>query len=489
MPDRWIEPRRPLHTVRAVGASEAIGAGSIGRRLCLLALLLMAAVCTLPAQTLARPGLAGSGLKTSPWWKHAVFYRIGDSPAAGSNAPTEPQKLDFKGISSRLDALQSLGVNALLIPMPKMPSSLAPDPALDDFDQLMHQASQHGIRVLLSIPASQISNDLPDVARFWLSRGVAGFHLATPPGASPQSIAAQLETLRKITGSAVGERIVISDFNPDAAGNVHTTKAPGRSSRRASRASREGENTASQLQIDSRLSSVQLPDAANLRLLLTQSLADPNAMLDFDPPAPPPNSPNPYPALAKAMATILLTTHSATLIDASAGLVLLPTVDHSEAAVPVKPVSPPPPPPKQLPPGVYLPFVPYVAPPKPHPSAVAKPTPPDPLTAWYGKLASLHHDNAVLRYGSKTFLDFDAQNALVWVSRTGSQDRLTPPVVVVCNLSSSPIQLSLAAGIKSLGLRGTYLLTLLRSDKAMGAQDLNSVKVPPFGVYIGGLHR
>jgi hypothetical protein len=106
---------------------------------------------------------------------------------------------------------------------------------------------------------------------------------------------------------------------------------------------------------------------------------------------------------------------------------------------------------------------------------------------WYRQLVVLNHDNAVLHSGSKTLLDFDAQNALVWVSRPPSASAHTPPVIVICNLSSSPLQLSLAATIKSLNLRGFFLRTLLRSDKAMGAQDINAVTVPPFGVYIGEL--
>jgi alpha-glucosidase len=59
--------------------------------------------------------------------------------------------------------------------------------------------------------------------------------------------------------------------------------------------------------------------------------------------------------------------------------------------------------------------------------------------------------------------------------------------VVICNLSASPIQLSLTAAMKQLNLRGFYLRALLRSDNGMGAQDLNSVTLPPFAVYIGEL--
>ena len=180
--------------------------------------------------------------------------------------------------------------------------------------------------------------------------------------------------------------------------------------------------------------------------MLAQSLGAPNLLLDFQPPSPPSGSPDPYPALARAMAAILLTSHSAALIDE--GLNLQPVATPSSTT----------------------------------PSA---PT----LADWYSKLSALHHGNATVRYGSVTPLSFDAQNALVWVIRPASNSSLAPPVVVVCNLSSSPLQLSLTSAIHGLNLRGSYLITLLRSDQAMGAQDLNSVALPPFAVYIGELHR
>jgi alpha-glucosidase len=102
-------------------------------------------------------------------------------------------------------------------------------------------------------------------------------------------------------------------------------------------------------------------------------------------------------------------------------------------------------------------------------------------------LATLRVSNAVLRTGTKTLLDFDAQNTLVWVSRPQKESVTARPIVVACNLSSSPVQLSLTAAMKSLNLRGFFLRSLLRTDQAMGAQDLNSVTVPAFGVYIGEL--
>jgi alpha-glucosidase len=452
----------------------------------IVACLLLAATCTTPAQTLARPGWAGSGLNADPWWKQAVFYRIAASPADRSHAAAYRQGADFKAIAARLDALHSLGVDALLLPMPTLPSSLAPDPALDDFDELIHQASRRGIRVLLSFSVSNGTADLSATARFWLSRGVAGFHLGSPPGASlsptPQDSQAIVQALRKITGSAVGSRIVISDFNP----NVSATPLASSSSRQTTRsafsrrADRPRDSADAQLQIDPRLAQLDLPEAANLRPLLAQSLLTPNLLLDFHPPAPPSSSPDPYPALAHVMAAILLTTHSAALIDADESLALQPDTP---------PAPPAPPAPDAALPSSAAHSISVNRPAIPSLMSRSTSLPAPALADWYSKLSALHHGNATLRYGSVTLLNFDSQNALVWVSRPASGAGPAPPVVVACNLSSSPVQLSLTSAIRGLSLRGTYLLTLLRSGQAMGPQDLNSVTLPPFGVYIGELHR
>jgi alpha-glucosidase len=441
-----------------------------------IAALLLAAALPASAQTLARPGLAGSGLNADPWWRQAVFYQVSASPAnPPGSSPAEQlhlqQSADLSSITARLDALHSLGVDALIVPMPALPRSLAPTPALDDFDDLIHQASQRGIRILVDFPASTVTPDLPAVARFWLSRGVAGFHLVTPPSTSPQDAQAILQAVRQIAGSVVGSRIVISDFNPGASATPPATRQPTRGSS-TRRSSRSGDTASAQLQIDPQFSQLDLPDAAGLRTLLTQSLAVPNLLLDFHPPAPTPGSPDPYPALARAIAAILLTTHSAALIDASPNLVLQPDPTSAPEA------APPPIPVRAL--AVNHPA------PTPRPAA----TPPAPtLTDWYSKLSALHHGNATVRYGSVTLLNFDSQNALVWVIRPAANSGLAPPVVVACNLSSSPLRLSLTAAIHGLNLRGSYLLTLLRSDQAMGPQDLDSVTLPPFAVYIGELHR
>ena len=441
--------------------------------LCCFAAFLAAASVPAFAQMLARPGWNGNGLDTSPWWQRAVFYRI-DSPA------------DTADIASRLDALRSLGVDALILPAPELPppGSSGAMPNLDDLDNLLRQASSHDIRVLLTLHAANAKADLSGLARFWLSRGVAGLYIATPPGTTAEQTQALVEAVRKSASGALGRRVVLTDLDlaPPDGRDVHQ---PPRNAAPA-RTSRSGPAVA-QLQIDSRLGRLPALDAASLRPLLVQAIAQPDLLLDTYPATADASSPT-RPPLAEAMAAIALITHPAALIDSSANLVLEPSSDQSAAPAPSEQPARPTPPPAPLPPGTYLPYVPYVPPPpKPRPAVAPTPKPADPLTNWYRQLAVLHHDNAVVRSGSKIFLDFDAQNALVWVNRPASPSPLNPPVVVVCNLSSAPLQLSLTAAIKQLNLRGFFLRPLLRSYDAMGAQPLDNVTLPPFGVYIGEL--
>jgi alpha-glucosidase len=463
-----ISERRVPHPFRVLCATDGrqqTRSGSTLRRLSIAALLLLALALPAAAQTLARPGWAGSGLNTDPWWRQAVFYQI------STETPASP--IDFKSIAARLDALHTLGIDALIVPMPPLPASLDSGPALDDFDELIHQASRRGIRVLVTLPAPSLPSDLAPIARFWLSRGVAGFRLVTPPESSPQDSQSLLQSLRKITNSAVGQRIVLSDFNPAATATPVPSPASRQPSRTAStrRANRSGDALNAQLQIDSEFSHLDLPEAANLRPLLARSLLTPNILLDFYHPASPPNEPDPYPALAHAISAILLTTHSAALIDASPSLALQPDATPAPEAAPQPATA------RTL--AIN------------HPAPIFRPAaPPAPTLAdWIGKLSALHHGNATVRYGSVSVLDFDSQNALVWIIRPATNSALTPPVVVACNLSSSPQQLSLTSALHSVNLRGSFLLTLLRSDQAMGPQDLDAVALPPFAVYIGELHR
>jgi alpha-glucosidase len=136
-------------------------------------------------------------MNAQPWWKRAVLYQL------------DPQNFSENGLKSiptHLDYLQSLGIDAILLTN-TAPDAQTIDPALgtlDDLDDLIHQASRRNIRVLIDLKPKP-NTDLTATARFWLSRGVAGFHIANPTEAT---------LLRKVTNTYVGQRIVITDLDP-----------------------------------------------------------------------------------------------------------------------------------------------------------------------------------------------------------------------------------------------------------------------------------
>ncbi len=190
----------------------------------ILRLLTLFLLCAVPspihAQTLARPGWAGSGMNPDAWWKYPVIYHVNPinfDPTGGSG---------LHGVAQHLDYIQSLGVDALLlteIPLdPAHPQSI--DPAigtLDDLDDLIHEASRRNLRILLDlnphIPAADVSN----VARFWLNRGIAGFHVF---GTTPEAHA-QAAEIRKAASTYLGQRILIGDVDPSSP-QQRTYKAP-----------------------------------------------------------------------------------------------------------------------------------------------------------------------------------------------------------------------------------------------------------------------
>jgi hypothetical protein len=404
--------------------------------------MLLAVACSLAAQTMARPGWTASGLSAEPWWKHAVFYQI-PQPAAVSaiayagagDAPVSSMDWmdDAKTITAKLTALQSLGVDAVILPMPAQQTAQA---ASDAFDELMRQASQRGVHILLDLPTSATSADIPAQAHLWLGRGVSGFVVTPSPGdANGGQPVVQL--VRKITNAAVGGRIVLLELPPEptdvSAVVVAATRYSG-----ATSTSHAAELTAPQLQIDARFGLPAAPDAWALRDRLKQEEPEANVLLDL-PPATSSASHGQYDLLARTIAALMLTTRPAALVDAD--------------------------------------------------ELISQPAGGAATADWYRQLIALHHSNATLRYGSATMLDFDAQHALVWVSRASAGTGQALPVVVVCNLSSSPITLSLSAAVKGLNLHGSFLQTLLRTDSGMGPQDLNAVMVPAYGVYIGELRR
>jgi alpha-glucosidase len=500
------------------------------RNLIFLALGPVLVAASLAAQTLARPGWAGSGIAPQAWYKHAVVYEIDARIFADSDGDGTG---DLKGIAQRLDYLRSLGVDAILLEALAPASRTAAgahtapiNPALgtlDDFDDLSLAASRFGIRVLLDLP-----NPEPAIARFWLARGVAGFHIPPRnPAGQPNDDA--IQAIRKLLPSYVGQRVLITEAPtarpspsdilldtdllklpaPPGTGTAPTVAAPTVAAPTVAAPTVAAPTVAAP--------TVAAPTvAAPLRAALEHSQAlvrSGSTLLATDAPGLPlalrrfaasDQTPGHAAAISRILATALLLSRANALLGAGEELALAapgPMPWGAPAAPPPSmPITIPetaPAPPKPTPPAAPGVYVPYVAPTKP---AAAKPAPPpDPASAagqdldphsvlnFYRQLIQLHHGNTAIRDGDQTFLDEDTLNALIWVRTPPSPSLHNPPLIILCNLSDRPLILDLKPALARLHLRGSFLKTILRSDDALGSMDISPVHVPPYGVFIGEL--
>ncbi|HZD50227.1 MAG TPA: alpha-glucosidase [Silvibacterium sp.] len=126
----------------------------------------MAAI-TLGSNLLAQPSTA----QRDDWWKHAVIYEIYPRTFQDSNGDGIG---DINGITSRLDYLHDLGIDAIWI------SPMYPSPGIDggydvsdytaidpifgtmaDFDRLVAEAQKRGIRVIMDYVINHTSDQSP----------------------------------------------------------------------------------------------------------------------------------------------------------------------------------------------------------------------------------------------------------------------------------------------------------------------------------------
>ena len=418
------------------------------------------------AQTLARPGWAGSGMTVEPWWTHAVFYEIDPH---GFHASANGSTGDLHGLATQLDYIRSLGVDAIALthlglaqgePAARFQSI---DPALgtlEDFDEVLREAARDNLRLLVEIDPEQLAEPaaLASAGRFWLTRGAGGISLRpTSSGTSrnAQQRTAQLHALREVARSFPGQRIVV-DQNANHSEAADLTLNPALSVPTALDAAQlhpilaqlSGETPAPLSMTDA----VGLPRSAS-RFSAGSASADPATSL----------------AINKLLAAFLLTTHANAqlLFGQEIGMrdqdTLMAWGTPADPAAKKKPA------------------------PTPGPEVAAEEADGSSLLNWYRRLIDLHHGNPALRSGTSDFLNHDSENALVWVSRKGAATPLSPAIVIACNLSAKPITLNLEKDMLGLHLRGNFLRTIVRSSEGMGGQSLNAVTLPAYGVYIGEL--
>jgi hypothetical protein len=428
----------------------------------------------LEAQVLARPGWEGSGITTDVWWKHPIVYEVNPlnfSPTEGSG---------LHGVAQHLDYIHSLGVDALLL------TTLQPDPAhaqsldpvygtLDDLDDLIHEASRRDIRVLLDLDPNIPVADLPNVARFWLNRGIAGFHIT---GATPEAHA-QATALRKATSSYLGQRILIGDVDPTLplSPQQRTYKTP--------------DTQTTQLLLDASLGPLSTLNPSAIRsaiestenialaghaipLLATDGPGFKRSMTRYG------NGKDDL-AIAKLLATILFTTRAQPLLYYGQELgVPAPSTPESTSTTPIITWDAPPSPPKGKPtPPPQLEASDTI------PNAALEDADPNSLLNWYRKLIELHHSNATVNSGEYLTVNRDDQNVLIIIRKPKVVSPINPVLVILCNLSGEPQHLSIKTDTMKLHLRGSFLRTVIRSDNGMGTMHLDSMTLAPYATYIG----
>jgi glycosidase len=325
---------------------------------------------TAHSQALARPGWAGFVTKSDAWWKNSTVYEIDPHGFGG-----------LKGVTEHLDYVHSLGSDAILL------THFQPDPAhpqeidsavgsFDDLDELIHQASSRNMRVLVDLGELPPAIDLTSIARYWLNRGVAGFHIAG---------AEQAVQLRKIASSYIGQRIVIGDLDP---ANASGRDRP-------------------QLLLDARLSKINQLTAANLRPAMEAIASTDNALLATDAP----DTARSIVRLGDGQHDVDIAKVLATLLFANPGSALL----HYGQEIGLRPAK------AETGSGTEMPWgtAPAVSAGKPlHPpagSVAAEEADPASLLNWYRRLSALHQSNPTLGSAAMTVLNHDDQNVLTWV--------------------------------------------------------------------------
>ena len=460
-------------------------AGMWGRWMPLLTTMMMVTLLSIAGsgQTLARRGWAGSGITVAPWWKGAVFYQL--DPRSLHEAPTnEPDANDesaISGLVSRLEFVQSLGVDAIVLsPAPIEPAALlaaAEQNAVDlagsneALDRLMQEAGRRKLRVLVDLPMSsaQSGEELAKLARFWLSRGAAGLRVRLLADASGSALTDnqrrnRLLELRHLCASYAGQRVLLWDGGERGAEELPAREVVVQDRRGGGRLRAQSAREAdlAQMIVNRRMGFPAMFDAAELRQSLRSAAgatrpgeAAPVLMTDssdrshsFDRYADGQHDRE----IAKVMAAVLLLTRGSALL--LAGQELGGAGESSPASV-----------------------------------ATAE-ADRDSLLNWYRQLGALRHERAELRDGAMEVMPALEQEVLVWIRRAKQGGRMGAAVIVVANFSAQARVISIETELRRMGIlqgRGMLHPLLTSSANAEQAGSASGIPLQPFGVYVGEL--
>ncbi len=414
------------------------------------------------AQTLARPGWAGSGMTVDRWWKHAVVVEVDLPDGAAERSATTLQRT-----AEHLDEMRGSGVDAVLLrglgghaPMAAgaaVQGSTAVSAAAVDrpdvsaaavdvsaaLDELVSQSGRRGIRVLVEVRGDLPAAELASTARMWLNHGVAGVEVV---GGGAEAVRAVRGAMRGVRGDRL---LVRSDVDAPAGAKA----ADG----------------AAELRLVPITGVGVPPDAASVRSSVESASANGRGggvLLDAG------DTARDTAEMARVRAAVtLLSVPGAALLDQSSLGVDLSAAEAASSADPNAGSGA----------GSGAGTGAGVA----SRLTQTRPTDEHSVAAQTRQMIGLHHDRAAFLTGTTTVLDHDAAGAAVWLRRGAGGNVLA----VVGNLAGQPLRLSLADDVARLRLRGTFLKTISRSDNGLGAMPLDAVTVPAYGVYVGELSR
>ena len=100
----------------------------------------------------------------------------------------------------------------------------------------------------------------------------------------------------------------------------------------------------------------------------------------------------------------------------------------------------------------------------------------DSLLSWYQQLIRLRRENPALRDGTLTMLNVNDNNVLSWLRKT--QDGQS--VLIACNFTAKPQTVAFDKDVS-----GQKLKTVLKTPGSEDPESPATIKLPPYGVYIG----
>ena len=464
-------------------------AARMTKRLAWCVLVVLVCCRTIPgfAQTLAHKGWAGSGLTVDPWWKGAVLYQLDPLTFADSNGDGTG---DLNGITQRLDYLQGLGVDGIVL-SPFQLQARGTGTAFEavygkeeDLDKLEQEASLRRMRIIVDLPlsAKYTAEDTLAMARFWLSRGVGGLRLiadsasrsAVGPAPGQADEAERVRQLRRLCAGYVGDRMLLWDVAGAAAPADVTHAVAGRGNRVGL--------TAAQLTVDHAAASLTAWNATTVRALVSGAVL-PGAVLVSDTPDEARSwtrlsagmDETERLAVAKMVATVLLAGREAPMIFYGQEIGMA-----SPAAATSTPMQ------WGGEPGLTA-GTPRVAmgPNAGTATVAAEDADPGSLLNWYRKLSALRQEGFALKGGSVTLVDTGYPDVVAWVRKGATSGER--PVLVMCNLSGHGVLISVEQQLKQLGLKPTSgMMPMALSFTGINpSYTATGINLPPYGIYLG----